>query len=551
MMPNKYIFVIYFLLVLTFSSMAQSSSSKAMEYWRNAIVYFVIIDRFVDADVSNNFSYGRKYDGKNNIGTFHGGDLVGLTRRIKQGYFTDLGVDALWITAPFEQIHGWIPGGNNEFKHYAYHGYYTLDYTRIDSNFGTEADFKELIEEAHRKNIRVVLDVVINHPGYNDIKTFLDLNIDVAKAESRNPSLQSYHSTIDYESPRWQDWWGSDWIRAGLPGHSLPGDTRETESLFFLPDFKTESEAPVYIPHFLENKLDSKAYSIDGYRVRDYLISWICQWVRDYGVDGFRVDAAKHLDSATLRQLSLQASEAYEFWKSNQEYIPFPDAEFWLVGEDFGHKFEDSNYFEYGFDAMLNFDFYGAKPNSLEISKIYKRYSQQLNQNSHLNFLSFISSHDTGLFDHDMNEDMAKYFFFLPGAIQIFYGDETGRKPTMHNITDKFQNYRSDMNWDNLDVERLKLWQYLGKLRSQYPQIGNGEHIQLSLDPFVFIREFKGSKVLVVLDVEKEFTMSVKDFPVIDDDWFDAVTNDEVILNNKSLHIMKEDGIQVLYTRKK
>jgi alpha-amylase len=72
-------------------------------------VYFVLTDRFVNGDPGNDHSYGRRNDGMQEIGTFHGGDLRGLTSKLD--YLQQLGVNALWISAPFEQIHGWVGGG--------------------------------------------------------------------------------------------------------------------------------------------------------------------------------------------------------------------------------------------------------------------------------------------------------------------------------------------------------------------------------------------------------------------------------------------------------
>ena len=143
--------------------------------WDNATVYFVITDRFYDGDPSNNSSYGRALDGGDEVGTFHGGDLAGLTAKLEEGYFSRLGVSALWITAPYEQIHGWVPGGSGDFKHYPYHGYYARDFTRIDANMGTPDDFTTFVAAAHSRGIRVVLDVVMNHPGYAAIQDLAEL----------------------------------------------------------------------------------------------------------------------------------------------------------------------------------------------------------------------------------------------------------------------------------------------------------------------------------------------------------------------------------------
>ena len=99
------------------------------------------------------------------IGTFHGGDLRGLTNKLD--YLQQLGVNALWISAPFEQIHGWVGGGTKgDFPHYAYHGYYTQDWTNLDANMGNEADLRTLVDSAHQRGIRILFDVVMNHTGY-------------------------------------------------------------------------------------------------------------------------------------------------------------------------------------------------------------------------------------------------------------------------------------------------------------------------------------------------------------------------------------------------
>lgn len=133
--------------------------------WQNATVYFVLTDRYVNGDPLNDNSYGRHKDGMQEIGTFHGGDLKGLASKLD--YLQQLGVNALWISSPLEQIHGWVGGGTKgDFPHYAYHGYYTQDWTKLDANMGGEEDLRHLIDEAHKRGIRVLFDVVMNHTGY-------------------------------------------------------------------------------------------------------------------------------------------------------------------------------------------------------------------------------------------------------------------------------------------------------------------------------------------------------------------------------------------------
>lgn len=118
--------------------------------WGNANVYFVITDRFANGDTTNDHNYGRIIDygsERMNAATFHGGDFKGMLQKAREGYFRKLNVDVVWMTDVYEQIHGWMSGSGavNDFPHYGYHGYYPLDYTQTDKNYGTMEELRELI----------------------------------------------------------------------------------------------------------------------------------------------------------------------------------------------------------------------------------------------------------------------------------------------------------------------------------------------------------------------------------------------------------------------
>lgn len=180
---------------------AETDTSAPFD-WHNATVYFVLTDRFENGDPSNDQSYGRHKDGMAEIGTFHGGDLRGLTNKLD--YLQQLGVNALWISAPFEQIHGWVGGGTKgDFPHYAYHGYYTQDWTNLDANMGSEADLRTLVDSAHQRGIRILFDIVMNHTGY---ATLAD--------------MQEYQFGALYLSG---DELKKRWVNAGATGNLPPG----------------------------------------------------------------------------------------------------------------------------------------------------------------------------------------------------------------------------------------------------------------------------------------------------------------------------------------
>lgn len=494
--------------------------------WDNLSLYFVMTDRFYDGDKSNNNSYERlSIDAKGStVGTFHGGDLKGLTKKLKENYFNDLGINAIWITSPVEQIHGFISGDNSgSFAHYGYHGYYALDWTSIDKNMGTVEDMREFVDTAHSKGIRVVLDVVINHTGYSNLKDMSDYDFKPLK----NPSIDignwqpsefenydTYNKTIvDYAGSKeeWAKWWGTDWIRAGLPGYTSGGNNDITMNLSGLPDIKTESKEPVSLPPILERKWEKDKVennedwivpSAVKYRTdlnvdpSTYIIKWLAAWVEEFGIDGFRADTAKHIDIYRWQELKDESNKALKTWRENNPDKPGAkwSDDFWMTGEVFGQGLDKNQYYDNGFDSIINFDF--PKGDSLEyLEEIYSEYANKINNDDKFNVLSYISSHDTGLTRGNMI-NLGTKLIMTPGGIEIYYGDESNRKASTNTVTTaKDQPSRSDMNWGTMDKEVLSHWQKLGQFRSTHISIGAGDHNMLQASPYAFSRTYNKNNI--------------------------------------------------------
>ena len=496
--------------------------------WRNATVYFVLTDRFANGDPDNDRSYGRQPDGDQEIGTFHGGDLKGLTGKLD--YLQGLGVSALWLSAPYEQIHGWVGGGDQgDFRHYAYHGYYALDYTQLDANMGREEDLRELIEQAHARGIRVLFDVVLNHPGYSTLADmqaykfgalrdgmgrFLPADWSTWRPESFE-NLHAYHNLIDYQSPAWDSWWGKDWVRAGIADYDEPPSVLVDPfkgSLAFLPDFRTDSEQAVALPAFLARKQPTRAVERPGYRVRDYLAEWLSFWVREFGVDGFRADTVKHVDMQSWAALRQAAEQARGEWSRANPTDPMSGTPFWMVGEVFGHGPQPNAYQDNGFDALINFAFQhdSAGPASeclAQAETTYRDYADLLSSNPAHNFMSYASSHDTSLFFASQQHDLARQrglasaLLLSPGAVQLYYGDESARRPGPSG-SDPHQGTRSAMNWDEHGQPEvaalIRHWQTLGQFRARHPAIGAGRHQRLPGQTYAFSRQLGEDKVVIV-----------------------------------------------------
>ncbi len=479
----------------------------------NPIVYFLITDRFANGNPANDHSYGRQREStpRDDVATFHGGDLKGVTQKLNEGWFKQLGVNAIWISAPYEQIHGWVVGGNKEFKHYAYHGYYALDYTVLDANMGTNDELRELVDTAHAQGIRVLFDVVMNHPGYLDIQTAQELGVKVLWPGAQSANLRNYHSFIDYNNFAFGDWWGRDWVRAGLPGYIDGGKDDLTMQLAYLPDYRTESQEAVKLPRFLRNKPGTKAVDLPDTTVRGYLVKWLTDWVREYGIDGFRADTVKHVEPEAWNVLKAEATKALADWKAKNPTKKIDDQPFWMVGEFWGLGPERNRLNDFGFDAMINFDFQQQGRSFAKPEALFVNYSKLLSGRPGYSSLNYVSSHDTELFDRKQLVDAGAALLLAPGAVQIFYGDETARPLGPVPSTDPQQATRSDMNWASVDEALLGHWRRLGSFRSRHVAVARGAHQMLSDNPYVFSRidAATDDRVVVAMNVSGEVSIPV------------------------------------------
>ncbi|MBQ2124251.1 MAG: hypothetical protein II196_00485, partial [Spirochaetales bacterium] len=428
-----------------------------------------------------------------------------------------------------------------------------MDYTNMDANMGTKEEFKTFVDTAHKKGIRVVLDVVMNHPGYNTLEDAKRLFPGILKStfsDSVKITISNYHNYIDYKNcgtNGWDDWWGGNWIRAGLCEHYKTGSGDLTGSGGgSLPDFITESNEVVKLPAFLKKKhtpemaefYPTEGYSVvtleekDGFTVRDYLVYWLSSWVREFGIDGFRCDTAKHVEKSTWKTLKNACFVAYNEWKATNPSDPIAkeNLNFWMVGEHFGHNVsKDAYYTDGGFDSMINFSFRTAAGSALtnvaSIESTYSSYANALNRDSNFNVLSYISSHDTGaqdskgLFYSDFSvanvskQKLAGSLLAMcPGAIQVYYGDEAGRKNSNATFSgDKDQKNRSQMPWAegeagynadltytfNADIHAH--WSKVLNFRANHVAVGAGSHKQINTAPYTFARENGDDKVVVVM----------------------------------------------------
>ncbi len=496
--------------------------------WDNVNAYFVLTDRFYNGDTTNDHSYYRKngLSGDENVATFHGGDIAGLTQKLD--YFDKLGVNAIWITAPYEQAHGWVGGKNGAFPHYAFHGYYTLDWTSMDQNMGTVEDLRTFVNACHSKGIRVIMDVVMNHVGYNNTQDMVTFNHGYTEhtengwlEKTTNPKsgqVEWYaNDTVKWENSYWDTWFGP-WIRSfGYASGSEYGG-----SCGGLPDVKTEltssvGMAPVLVKKW--NSVDSDDYKAKYYNPSvanadwngysgdyrtdkniapaDYQVVWLSAWVRELGIDGFRCDTAKHVEPFRWGQLKVACEAALEAWRNDSSKDKTYkgadtgaedwDESFWMTGECFGWTSTagQGDYYTTGkFDSMINFSFNGAAgsgtSSSYPSSNTWESYLN-INKNgdsdengNRNNVLTYVSSHDTRLCRASNQSEVGTMLTLLPGGVQIYYGDETSRPLAYTGCGDTDMMTRGDFNWSDAAGETAKHWGKVGTFRKFNPAVGAG-----------------------------------------------------------------------------
>ena len=482
------------------TEVAPFAASDPALYWNNATIYFLLTDRFQNADPTNDGALGRSRDGAV-LRSFEGGDLAGVRQRLETGYFDSLGVAAIWLTPFVEQVHGSVDEGTG--KTYGYHGYWTRDWTAVDPVLGTRDDLRALVDAAHRHGIRVLMDAVINHTGP---ETPLD--------------------------PRWPD----DWVRRN-PNCSYRDylTTVRCNLVATLPDLLTERDAPVELPPTLvekwrqEGRLERERAGLDAFFARTgyprapryYVIKWLTDWVREFGFDGYRVDTAKHFEEGVSAELKREAEQAFADWKRAHPAQVLDSLPFYMVGEVYGFGIGPSraynygdrsvDFFAHGYDALINFGFKAEAAHSLD--SLFARYSSALRSGSlrGVAILNYVTSHDDGSpYDLDRKDPFGAgtRLLLAPGGAQIYYGDELARPLRVEGARGD-ANLRSFMNWGDLErggrtADILRHWRTLGRFRQAHPAVGAGVHRQLQAKPYIFSRtlELNGrlDHVLVALD---------------------------------------------------
>ncbi len=459
--------------------------------WDEAVIYFMVTDRFYDGNSANNDANGANTYGEND-GLYHGGDFAGVTAKLD--YLKELGINTIWITPIVDNIEGvTVDDGTGDVPFNAsYHGYWASDFTKLDPALGTEAEFETLISEAHKKGIKIMVDVVLNHAGYGMEDYFNNL----LKDEEDN-AIQMIRDESQQVS-------GSD----------------QQASLSGLPDFLTENE-----------------------EVRNQLVEWQVAWMKNYDIDYFRVDTVKHVDSTTWNAFKNALTQENPEFKMIGEYYGA------------GHSWNGGSLGSGQMDSVLDFNFNDyatdfVKGNISSIENNLRDRNKTLN-NTYMTG-QFLSSHDEvgfkqNLIDQKWEQNAADAAALVAATLQItakgqpviYYGEEVGQ--TGENNY-PYQSNRYNFDWENATAENSVYSHYntLLKIRNQYTALfAKGDRQAVAMSDAsgydVVSRSYNGETIYVGMNIKAEAqTITI---PV----------NDKGVSAYKDLYAKTKDGKDTIY----
>lgn len=373
--------------------------------WDEAVIYFAVTDRFFDGDAENNDAYGV---GDYNIGekggsSYHGGDFAGLNQKLD--YLKDLGVNTIWITPIVENITEDQHDNKTDTATYGYHGYWASDFTKLNKHLGTEQQFKALLDAAHSKGMKIMVDVVLNHAGYGTEKYFNSILTD---ADGNSISM----------------------IRDS--NNTISGDDKY-DSLSDLPDFVTENKA-----------------------VTDQLVTWQTEWMSKYSIDYYRVDTVKHVETTTWEAFKNSLTKVNPDFKMIGEY------------SGAGYANNAGELGTGSMDALLDFDFndFAQKFVTGDISGVESSLQKRNGAiNNTATMGSFLSSHDEDSLQYKLvnesklSEEEAYNLMKVAATLQItakgqpvlYYGEEIGQGGANNW---PYQTNRRDFDWTELEKQK-------------------------------------------------------------------------------------------------
>ena len=475
--------------------------------------YFLMADRFANGDKANDaggLTGGRLKTGfdPTDSGFYHGGDLKGVTQKLD--YIKGLGTTAIWLTPSFKNnpVQG---SGDNVSA--GYHGYWITDFTQIDPHLGTNADMKNLIAKAHAKGMKVFFDIITNHTA------------DIIDYTNPGTGTDAY-KYIDKETSPYKTAAGEKFDDRDYAGKNTFPELDAATSFPYTPTFRSEADKTVKVPAWLNDPTlyhnrgnstfagESSTYGdfvgLDDLFTENHTVvdgfEKIYQTWADFGIDGFRIDTVKHVNT--------------EFW---QQFIPSVLDHAKAKGNDdffmFGEVYDSSPTFTSQYttkaklQATLDFGFQNAALGFAQgkattgLRDVYAGDDWYTDADSNAYQLpTFLGNHDMGRLAYLLRSSGVKasdtltrlklansLMYLTRGQPVVYYGDEQGfagsggdKASRQDMFASKVKSYNDEeviggasgsKDRYNTNATLYRQIAQLAKLRAAHPALADGAQI--------------------------------------------------------------------------
>lgn len=438
--------------------------------WRDAVIYFAFVDRFYNGNPANDGPIGVPM-----ATDWQGGDWAGVTKKIEEGFFTDLGINTLWLSVPMDNTSA-AGLGTDGYEYSAYHAYWPTDLTKTEEHFGTLAELQEMVDKAHAAGLKVILDYAMNHV---------------------HVSSPVYQMHPEWFNPNDNGNGGNCVCGSGCSWDGEPGERCWFTD--YLPDFNFANQA-----------------------ARDFSVDNAIQWIVDSGIDGYRLDAVKHIKMEWLTDLRARVKTDIE---------PVSGEHFYMVGETFtGDKGTINKYvgcdkldgqFDFPLRMQMAYNMLMRKGQMTELADFIDSNENYYNGGASV-MSTFIGNHDIPRAIH-LAEDVPMWdnqwadgkdrawnnkpgltgqksaferlaltftlLYTMKGAPLVYYGDEYGMPGAGDPDNRRF------MQWSNYSANQTYLFQHLQDLaaiRAAHPAVRRGTYKRLSADADTLAYEMSG-----------------------------------------------------------
>ncbi|WP_091481250.1 alpha-amylase family glycosyl hydrolase [Gracilibacillus orientalis] len=475
-------------LVMMYSSssvMKATSDVNKVNYSQDTI-YQIVTDRFHDGDPSNN-PEGQLYS-QTDLHKYMGGDWKGIIEKINDGYFTDLGITALWISQPVENIYNVHPEGYT-----SYHGYWARDYKKTNPFYGDFEDFDELINVAHSNGIKIIMDFTPNHSS---------------------PALETDTSYVEN---------GAIYDEGSL----ISNYSNDTHGIFH---HNEGTDFSSYEDGIYKNLYDLADYDLQNEVLDQYLKDSIELWL-DKGIDGIRVDAVKHMSQGWQETLvnhiySYQPVFTFGEWFLGQGEVDTKNHDF---ANESGMSLLD---FQYG--QQIRAVLMSEEENWLDYQDMIEETSisyQEVNDQ-----VTFIDNHDMSRFQKEsasnLNTEMALAVLLTSrGVPTIYYGTEqylTGESDPEN---------RKPMPGFDKTTKAYQIISKLAHLRKSNLALGYGKTTErwVNEDVYIYERKFEDHIVVTAINSgENSYTITNMNTDLPEGTYSDVLDG---LLNGNSLNV--------------